>query len=150
RVGLLDMSLGRLAVLICEDLSRSLGWERELLSCGVSHLLVPIFSKPILRYRWEQQAAERQIAALGSWVTVSNSLVVGTVIPDDELPGPRYTALVAGPKGMERVTYSGEVQFAEAKTGDAPAVLDDTDALPIVRPGAAYDLWHDHWTAEEE
>ncbi len=146
RVSVLDMALGRLAVLICEDLTRSIGWERELLACGVSHLLVPIFSKPILRYRWEQQGAERQIATLGSWVTVANSLVVGTVIPDDELPGPRYTALVAGPEGLERTSYSGTVQFAKAKTGDQLAVLDDTEALPTLLPGAPYDVWHSHWT----
>ncbi|GAA2439089.1 hypothetical protein GCM10010191_63020 [Actinomadura vinacea] len=145
RVGLLDSAFGRLAVLICEDLSRSIGWERELLSCGVSHLFVPIFSKPILRHRWEQQAAERQISTLGSWVTVSNSLVIGTVIPADELQGPRYTSLVAGPEGLERTSYASAIQFACAKTGDEPAVLDDTRTLPTVLPGAAYDLWHDHW-----
>ncbi|MBG6091549.1 hypothetical protein IW256_005662 [Actinomadura viridis] len=150
-IALLDMALGRLAVLICEDLSRSIGWERELLSCGVSHLLVPIFSKPILRYRWEQQGAERQIATLGSWTTVSNSLVIGTVIPPDELEGTRYTCLVAGPEGLDRLTYAGNVQFARAEAGDEPALLDPAEdgsrALPTVLPGAAYDLWHDHWTA---
>ena len=147
RISLLDSSFGRLAVLICEDLSRSIGWERELLACGVSHLFVPIFSKPILRYRWEQQAAERQIATLGSWVTVANSLVVGAAIPADELDGPRYTALVAGPGDPARDSYTGEVQFARAKSGDEPAVLDETRTLPTVMPGAAYHLWHDHWPA---
>ncbi|WP_378282644.1 hypothetical protein [Actinomadura rugatobispora] len=148
KVGLLDSSFGRLAVLICEDLSRSVGWERELLSCGVSHLFVPIFSKPILRYRWEQQAAERQISALGGWVTVANSLVIGTAVPADELQGPRYTALVAGPGDPARASYAGDVQFARAKTGEEPAVLDDTRALPAVMPGAAYHLWHDHWPGD--
>ncbi|MFI0355119.1 hypothetical protein [Actinomadura sp. 9N407] len=153
RVALLDMALGRLATLICEDLSRSVGWERELLSCGVSHLLVPIFSKPILRYRWEQQSAERQIATLGSWVTVSNSLVVGAAIPEGELDGEGYTCLVAGPLGAERDTYSDTTLFARSPTGDQPAVLDPaedgTRSLPTFFPGAAYDLWHDHWPDAE-
>ncbi|MFB4318432.1 hypothetical protein [Actinomadura sp. 21ATH] len=146
-VALLDTALGRLAVLICEDLGRSVGWERELLACGVSHLLVPIFSKPILRYRWEQQGAERQIAALGSWVTVSNSLVISNAIPDGDLEGDRFTSLVAGPISPERDTYSDSAVFAASHAGDRPAVLDPADprSLPTFLPGAAYEQWHDHW-----
>ncbi|TDD63354.1 hypothetical protein [Actinomadura rubrisoli] len=144
RVRLLDSSLGRLAVLICEDLGQSIGWERELRSCGVSHLLVPIFSKPILEHRWEQQGAERQIAGLGSWVVVSNSLAVGAAIPDDELQGTRYTCLVAGPKSLDRTAYEIDLQFGAASTGVELGRL-PTSELPRVLPGAAYDVWHDHW-----
>ncbi|MFD0687675.1 hypothetical protein [Actinomadura fibrosa] len=144
KVRVLDSSLGRLAVLICEDLGRSIGWERELLSCGVSHLLVPILSKPILRYRWEQQGAERQVAGLGSWVVVANSLAVGAAIPDDELPGPRYTCLVAGPERLHRDAYATELQFGAASTGGELGRL-ATAELPRLFPGAAYDAWHDHW-----
>lgn len=144
RISVLDSSLGRLAVLICEDLGRSIGWERELLSCGVSHLLVPIFSKPILPFRWEQQGAERQVVGLGTWVTVANSLAVGDAIPDDELPGPRYTCLVAGPASLDRAAYATELQFGAAGTGAELGRL-RTSALPRVLPGAAYDAWHGHW-----
>ncbi|MDN3353041.1 hypothetical protein [Actinomadura sp. DC4] len=75
-VNVLESSLGRLAILICEDFPKSVNWERELIACGVSHMLVPIFSKPIMRYRWEQIAAERATSLLGTWIVVSNSLVV--------------------------------------------------------------------------
>ncbi|WP_329521751.1 hypothetical protein [Spirillospora sp. NBC_01491] len=147
-IRVLDSSLGRLAVLICEDISRTVGWERELQSCGVSHLLVPIFSKPIMEYRWEQQAAERQVGSLGTWVTVANSLAIGRAIPESELPGPRYTCLVAGPENLARTTYSMELQFGTAETGDGIGLLkpgEDPPTLPRLYPGAAYDLWHDHW-----
>lgn len=134
-------------MLICEDLGRSIGWERELLACGVSHLLVPIFSKPILEHRWEDQGAERQVADLGGWVAVSNSLAVGAAIPDEELPGTRYTCLVAGPKGLRRAAYDLDRQFGVARTGAEPGRL-PTSELPRVFPGAAYDVWHDHWPDE--
>ncbi|MFG2090515.1 MULTISPECIES: hypothetical protein [unclassified Spirillospora] len=144
RIGVLDSSLGRLAVLICEDLGRSTGWERELQACGVSHLLVPIFSKPILEHRWEDQGAERQVVGLGSWVAVSNSLAIGAAIPDEDLPGPRYTCLVAGPKSLDRTAYVTERQFGVARTGAELGRL-PTSELPRVFPGAAYDAWHPHW-----
>ncbi|MBX6767827.1 MAG: hypothetical protein IRY90_11860, partial [Actinomadura rubrobrunea] len=151
-VRLLDCSLGRLAVMICEDLSRSIIWDRELRACGVSHLFVPIFSKPILPFRWEQQGAERQVALLGSWVTVANSLAVGAAIPETELPQPRFTCLVAGPRGLERETYGMDIQFGRAETGDELGMVESADGsetdertLPRVFPGAVYNMWHDHW-----
>ncbi|TMR04257.1 hypothetical protein ETD83_08770 [Actinomadura soli] len=148
RIRLLDSSLGRLAVLICEDLGRSSGWERELESCGVSHLLVPIFSKPILEHRWEDQGAERQVTGLGTWVTVSNSLAVGAAIPDEDLPGTRYTCLVSGPKTLHRTAYVTERQFGVSRTGAELGRL-PTSELPRVFPGAAYEVWHEHWQDTE-
>ncbi|HEY8480908.1 MAG TPA: hypothetical protein VIL71_13865 [Spirillospora sp.] len=149
RVRVLDSSLGRLAVLICEDLGRSAGWERDLEACGVSHLLVPIFSKPILAHRWEHRGAEQEVSALGSWVVVSNSLAVGAAIPDDEprVPGPRYTCLVAGPQSLDRDCYATETQFGIARTGAELGRL-PTSELPRVFPGAAYDTWHPHWSGD--
>jgi len=149
-VRVLDCSLGRLAVMICEDLSRSITWDRELRSCGVSHLFVPIFSKPILPFRWEQQGAERQITLLGSWVAVSNSLAVGAAIPESEIPRPRYTSLVAGPRDLARASYGMEIQFGSAETGDELGLVETGDetgegVLPRVLPGAVYNMWHDHW-----
>ncbi|WP_433335329.1 hypothetical protein [Spirillospora sp. CA-294931] len=163
-IGLLDGALGRIAIMICEDLGQSIRWERELKSCGVSHLLIPIFSKPILRFRWEQQGAERQVTEIGSWVVVSNSLAVGAAIDEKELPEPRYTCLVAGPEDIDRSSYGIEVQLGRAAAGDEPglvvpdaSIVDSgraprragadprTPVLPTVLPGADYDGWHDHW-----
>jgi predicted amidohydrolase len=150
-VGLLDCSLGRLAMLICEDLSRSMPWDRELRSCGVSHLFVPIFSKPILRFRWERLSAERQVTVLGSWVMVANSLVVGAAIPEEEIPEPRFTCLVAGPRGLKRTSYDMDIQFGRAEAGDELGLMETPEGLkpPRVFPGAVYNMWHDHWPPTE-
>jgi predicted amidohydrolase len=136
-VNVLESSLGRLAVLICEDFPKSVGWERELLACGVSHLLVPIFSKPIMRYRWEQIAAERATSLLGTWIVVSNSLVVkgpagGT--------GDLYSCLVMGPLDPERRTYDFSVEFGRAETADRLG-LTQNDELPEISPGVLDPAW---------
>ncbi|WP_026416206.1 hypothetical protein [Actinomadura oligospora] len=144
-VRLLDCSLGRLAVLICEDLSRADRWDRELMAAGASHLLVPIFSKPILRFRWEEQNAQRQVNTLGAWVVVANSLVVGNTMPHDPAFGERYTCLVAGPAGAARLDYASVLAFGAAGRGDEPGLTAD-GALPVLHAGAAHEAWLPHWS----
>ncbi|MFI0449596.1 hypothetical protein [Actinomadura sp. 6N118] len=154
KVSLVDADLGRLAVLVCEDLGRSMDWERELRACGVSHLLVPIFSKPIMEYRWEHKAAEREVTMLGSWVVVSNSLAVGHAIPAEVMKGERFTCLVAGPDDLRRATYETSVQLGAAKAADELGLVEVkredgriAHELPRVLPGAVQDMWHEHWPA---
>ena len=97
-LAVLETSLGRLAILICEDLSQSVEWERELIECGISHMVVPIFSKPIMDFRWERQGAERQIRNTGSWLIIANSLVVQRAMEATPNDGEQwYTCLIAGP-----------------------------------------------------
>ncbi|MCP2341840.1 hypothetical protein [Actinomadura rupiterrae] len=144
-VRLLDCSLGRLAVLICEDLNRADRWDRELMAAGASHLLVPVFAKPILRFRWEEQNAQRQVNTLGAWVVVANSLVVGNGIPPDPAEGERHTCLVAGPDGAARLDYAPVLAFGVAAHGDEPGLTAD-GKLPSVHTGAAHETWLPHWT----
>ncbi|MFC5183034.1 carbon-nitrogen hydrolase family protein [Actinomadura harenae] len=144
-VRLLDCSLGRLAVLICEDLSRADRWDRELMAAGASHLLVPIFSKPILRFRWEEQGAQRQVNTLGAWVVVANSLVVGNAMPPDPSLGERHTCLVAGPDGAARLDYASVLAFGSAVRGDEPGLTAD-GKLPVLHVGAAHEAWLPHWS----
>lgn len=132
KIGVLSSGLGRLAVLICEDLSTTFGWDREVAAFGVSHLLVPIFSKPIQKHHWESKAAQRLVGWLGSWVVVSNSLVVNG---DDDIGG--YTCVVLGPGDADRETHDVRTQY-----GIAPSVedigwvaTDDGPALPAIRGG---------------
>lgn len=138
-----ESSLGRLAVLICEDLNQSVGWERELIACGVSHLLVPIFSKPIIRYRWEQIAAEREVSHMGAWLVIANSLVVQQAM--DELPqnGDRYTCLIAGPGDVNRASYEQDLQFGTAERGAdlGKRLLDGVLALPAIHAAVVHDSW---------
>src|SRR5690606_26030242 len=106
RIGVLDSSLGRLAVLICEDLGRTAGWERagwggEGEAGGASHLLAPFFSKPTWEHGWEARGAEREVRGRGSWGGGSTGLAVAAAAPDDGLPGARHTCLVSGPKSLD-------------------------------------------------
>ncbi|MBO2445709.1 hypothetical protein J4573_01260 [Actinomadura barringtoniae] len=150
-IGSVDTGLGRLSILICEDFSRPGKWEENLRAAGVSHLLVPIFSKPIYRYRWERDAAEHRLTALGSWVVVSNSLVVGHHRTPDKSEGEPYTCLVAGPHEDDvlRETYDIKLQFGSAATGDELGMVtvekDDgttTRELPYVMPAVVRQEWY--------
>ncbi|RFU42567.1 hypothetical protein DZF91_05940 [Actinomadura logoneensis] len=146
RVRLLDCSLGRLALLICEDLTRTDRWDRELLAAGASHLLTPIFSKPILRHRWEEQYARRHVTTLGAWVVVANSLVVGAGMPeDDPASGERHTCLVAGPPSEARLDHAALLAFGSSGRGDEPGRLAD-GRLPVLHAGAAHEPWYPHWS----
>jgi predicted amidohydrolase len=147
-ITVLETALGRLAVIICEDLNQSTDWERELIECGISHLFAPIFSKPIMRYRWVQQAAERLISDTGAWLIVANSLVVHFAMD----PTPRnhddwYTCLIVGPRDPARRDYDNyDWQFGSAEAGDdlALAKPNGKAKLPEIRTAMFQDSWlHD-------
>ncbi len=147
----LETLLGRLIAVICEDLNGSMAWDREAGACGVSHLFSPIFSKPILRYRWEHQAAERQVRHLGAWVVVSNSLAVATALADpsvtEDTGGPEegYTCLTFGPaETRRRARYAIATQFGRSRSADDLGWLADADqpnSLPVILPGVLYAEW---------
>ncbi|WP_405624998.1 hypothetical protein [Streptomyces sp. NBC_01396] len=140
-VSIWDSSLGRLAVLICEDISQSKEWDRELLSCGVSHLLVPIFSTPISPDRWEQVAAERAVSTLGGWVIVVNSLVVAKSMQNEVPHEKSFSALIASPSSTNQLSYSYSLQFCKSPSGSVPGrVAADSGAgiLPSVLPAAGH------------
>jgi hypothetical protein len=141
-----ETSLGRLAILICEDLDQSTEWDRELIACGVSHLLVPIFSKPIINFRWEEQACTRTVKDMGAWLVVANSLVVQRAKGAPPKGEQWYTCLVAGPKSTDRSEYDHVMQFAAAEAGDELAVLgeewlDKAGALPVIHAGQFLASW---------
>ena len=142
-IAVAESSLGRLAVVICEDLNQSVGWEREAGACGISHLLVPIFSKPIIQYRWEQIATERQIANLGAWLIIANSLVVqramGTKLQNSDC----YTCLIAGPGDPDRASYQYDLQFGLARAGDdlGKILLNEDLVLPVIHAAVFHDRW---------
>ena len=144
-IKVLETSLGRLAIVICEDLSQSAGWERELIECGISHLFVPIFSKPIMPHRWVEQAAERLIANTGAWLIVANSLVVQFAM-DPTLCNHEdwYTCLVAGPRDPDRREYDNyDWQFGSAKAGDdlGLAKPNGVAKLPEIRTAVLQESW---------
>jgi predicted amidohydrolase len=147
-IKVLETSLGRLAIVICEDLSQSVGWARELIECGISHLFVPIFSKPIIPHRWVEQAAEHLIADTGAWLIVANSLVVQFAMdPTLREHDDWYTCLVAGPQDPDRREYDNfDWQFGSAKSGDdlGLAKPNGIAKLPEIRTAQLQELWFEN------
>src|SRR5690349_1901907 len=144
-IKVLETSLGRLAIVICEDLSQSAGWKRELIECGISHLFVPIFSKPIMPYRWVGQAAEHLITDTGAWVIVANSLVVQSAMdPTGREHDDWHTCLVVGPKNLSRHEHNNfDWQFGSATAGDDLGLerRNGTAKLPEIRRARLYESW---------
>ena len=141
-VAVLETSLGRLAILICEDLNQSVQWERELAECGISHLFVPIFSKPVMQYRWEQTGAQRQIENTGAWLVIANSLTVQSrMSPIKQNSEEWYTCLIAGPGDPDRRSYTYDLQFGSAKTGDdlGQVEVNGMPGLPMIHTAQVYD-----------
>jgi predicted amidohydrolase len=77
----------RLAMLVCEDLARVADLAAQVRSFGVSHLLVPIFGRPIKDRRWERVSADTHCQTTGSTVVVANSLVMHSICGLDEGTG---------------------------------------------------------------
>jgi predicted amidohydrolase len=73
----------RIAVLICEDLARLLDIGPLIRDFGVSHVLAPVFSRPIQARRWENTAADIHARETGTTVVVSNSLVMSSILSTD-------------------------------------------------------------------
>jgi predicted amidohydrolase len=70
----------RLATLVCEDLGRVVDLAGRVRSFGVSHLLVPVFSRPTQDRRWERARADVHSDATGSTIIIANSRVMHTII----------------------------------------------------------------------
>jgi predicted amidohydrolase len=76
RSRVIESAAGRFAVLVCEDVGRTMTVGPIAGEHGVSVLVSPIFSKEILEWRWEDQAAESHDVEFGCRVIVANSLAV--------------------------------------------------------------------------
>jgi predicted amidohydrolase len=77
RLVVAETGLGRLGILVCEDLARVAGLGATIRELGMSHALAPVFSKPTLEHYWEHSRAKVHADETGTSVIVSNSLVVG-------------------------------------------------------------------------
>lgn len=131
RVTVAETAIGRVAVLICEDIKQSTDWEAPLRAFGVSHLFVPLLSSPISRKiaRWDRLAAERCVEVIGAWVVLANSLAVGAVM---DLPADNcFNALVVGPR-LPRSLDNGDcvAQFARSENGTELARVVAADQEP--------------------
>ncbi len=82
-----ETRLGRIAVLICEDLTRITDAGTALEHLGVSHVFVPIFSTPINDDTWERWAGKAVVDHVGASVVIANSLAVGRASEPKEALG---------------------------------------------------------------
>lgn len=110
-----ETTLGRLAILICEDLQRS--DERDIVPrhYGVSHIFTPVFDAPLGENRWQRHAAAKHVSSIGSRVVVSNSRVVGNL--QDDPPQALATALGVSPPRVEGTFDQYKIQIP---TTDSP------------------------------
>jgi predicted amidohydrolase len=104
RLGIIEAGGARLAILVCEDLSRLHAFAALLHSHGVSLILVPVFARPTKDRRWERSRAEVYGDATGSSVIVANSLVIASILGT---PAPVGSALAVA-SGEAAVGHASE------------------------------------------
>ena len=74
---ILESTAGRFAVVICEDLGRVTESPlADVLSVGPTHIVAPVFSRPIDKDGWEAQTGREAVHHCGAEVYVVNSLHV--------------------------------------------------------------------------
>lgn len=101
-----EAPFGRMVILICEDLGRTVEDGRLLLQIGPWLCLAPVFSKPTLPHYWEHSRAKELSAEIGSHTVVANSLVIQHRQEAAGLPVEGHgTALAHSPANFE-VAYT--------------------------------------------
>ncbi len=80
----LESDFGRVAITICEDLSRPLVFDEGLRQAGPSLLLVPVFNMPFAQHNWARAGAKDALLHIGTRVIVTNSLAVADRWPELE------------------------------------------------------------------
>ena len=98
KLEVIDAGGVRIAILICEDLGRLLDVGPLICDFGVSHVLAPVFSRPIKARRWENTAADVHARETGTTVVVSNSLVMSSILSTEGA-----TAMVLAPGTRDAV-----------------------------------------------
>lgn len=113
KVEIRESNLGRIAILICEDLIR--GDLCDIVrGCGVSHLFVPIFSTEPPK-SWAQFGSDRQVQEVGAWVVVATSLAVPRAVAPTAAEW--ATCLAIGPKD-DRDEWESDLQQGTASAAD--------------------------------
>ncbi|GAA1913787.1 hypothetical protein GCM10009837_43100 [Streptomyces durmitorensis] len=141
QVAVLETFLGRIAILICEDIKQNAAWLGKCQAFGVSHIFVPLFASPISQRvkRWTLEAAEHCVDQLGAWVVLSNSLAVeeGMRTRPDFVADGAYNCVVVGPS-LPRPTKHAKApaQFCRSATVEETArvVCDEHGAPPAYDP----------------
>ena len=118
-----ESALGRLCVLICEDLARTMDLGPRLRDHGLSLAVCPVFSDIIQLHHWEHNKAKDYADQVGSQVLVANSRVIGR----NRGGGTFGTALAHSPHETELGTTSSCEEVVLFRISDEAAIrLTDT------------------------
>jgi len=77
KLTVIESRVGRVAILVCEDLDHLTQDGAMLRELGVSLVLTPLVAPPIVAYRWQHQASNSLAKDIGSTVITINSLALG-------------------------------------------------------------------------
>jgi predicted amidohydrolase len=128
RLGVVEAGGVRIAILVCEDLSRLHAFSAVLHAHGVSLILVPVFARPTKDRRWERARAEVYGDATGSSVIVANSLVMAAIL-DSPTPVGTALAVAGGQAAVGHAADAGDV-VVFALDGDGPRVAHERPTGP--------------------
>lgn len=113
RLAVIESSVGRFAVLICEDLNGLMDDAELLLQVGATHVIVPIFSKEIVQGDWTCEGAGRLASDVGSTVLVLNSAAVENRRRERGIHvDPWASAFVVGPRMGGGAVYAPGLSHA--------------------------------------
>lgn len=124
RLQVVETRVGRIAVLICEDLARVVELGGVLHGHGVSLIMTPIFSRQIEPFHWEHVKARDYVQEIGTRTVVVNSLVVPRQAGG---AAPAQTALVVYPDGhwLGRASAGDDVTWCTVGLSDPSPVSSD-------------------------
>lgn len=97
-VAIAESALGRLCVLICEDLARTMELGPPLRDHGLSLAICPVLSDEIEFHHWEHNKAKEYADQVGTQVVVANSRAIGCNQGEERFG----TALAHSPHGTDR------------------------------------------------
>jgi predicted amidohydrolase len=127
-----ESDLGRIAILVCEDLGRTTEIAAHLAEFGVSHVFAPIFSAPFSgAHGWADRPAREYVFDLGAWVVVANSLAVYAAVLSNDAASERLkeaaesapTCFAVGPADDHRDSYVFNPEAKRANAGDDVQIL---------------------------
>ena len=110
RLKIIDGGGIRLAILVCEDAGRLMDLGAVVRSFAVSHVLMPVFSRPLAKHRWEQGAGDAFAAEIGATTIVANSQVQQTLASGKKKD--RGSAMVVTPEDVRVGDVSGPQEVA--------------------------------------
>ncbi len=117
-----ECALGRVAILICEDLGRIVQCSPALATFGVTHLLVPVFSAPLAPRSWENRSGREIVEHLGAAVVVVNSRAVGRAMG---IRDPMRVCASVAPMDDDRSEYQlGKPKLRRTSRPDAVLTLE--------------------------